>query len=284
MSTAFHPQTDGQTERANRTLEDMLRAFTNYRQDNWEDNLPSAEFACNNATNTSTGLTPFYINQGHDPINPYTQIGTIPDKNPAVSEIIEEITYAQKIAQDTLALAKANQERNANKKRRDFTFSIGDQVLLSTAHIDLASQAKRPSRKLKQRFIGPYTIIQQVSSVAYKLDLPTSLKIHPVFHISLLRPYKQPDDYPHRDPTPPPPPEVSINDETEYEVEQILDHRTRRNKKEYLVKWKGYPEYDATWEPEDHLINAEEIVREYEHRGRCSEGGGNGVTIWGEDQ
>src|SRR3954463_12436004 len=275
ISTAFHPQTDGQTERTNRTLEDMLRAFTNYQQNNWEDNLPYAEFACNNATNSSTGLTPFYINHGHNPINPYAQLGTIPDKNPTVNEILEEIVYIQKVAQDTLAIAKANQEQFANKKRRDLTFSVGNQVLLSTKNIDLASQANRPSRKLKHRFIGPYTVTQQISPVAYKLDLPTTLKIHPVFHVSLLKPYQQPTDYPHRETTSPPPPEITINDDTEYEVEQILDDRTKRHKKEYLVKWKGYPEYDSTWEPEDHLINAEEVIKDYEHRGRCSreEGG-----------
>ena len=263
MSTAFHPQTDGQTERANRTLEDMLRAFTNYRQNNWEENLTAAEFACNNANNASTGLSPFRINYGHNPINPYTKLQTIPDKNPAVSEILAEITYAQKIAQDTLAIAKANQEQNANKKRRDGTFKIGDQVLLSTSHIDLASQTSRPSKKLKHRFIGPYEIIQQISPVAFKLNLPETLKIHPVFHTSLLRPYKDPHGYPFREPTPTPPPAVTKDDDTEFEVERILDHRTRRHKTEYLVKWKGYPDYDATWEPADHLVNAEEIVKEY---------------------
>ena len=93
MSTAFHPQTDGQTERTNRTLEDMLRASTNYQQTNWEDNLTAAEFAYNTAVNTSTGLTPFQINYGHQPVNPYSQLGNLPDKTPAVKEILDEITY-----------------------------------------------------------------------------------------------------------------------------------------------------------------------------------------------
>src|SRR4051812_10737659 len=73
MSTAFHPQTDGQTERANRTLEDMLRAFTSYRQDDWDLHLTAAEFACNNAPNASTGMSPFKINSGQDLLNPTTQ-------------------------------------------------------------------------------------------------------------------------------------------------------------------------------------------------------------------
>ncbi len=112
----------------------MLRAFTNYQQTNWEENLPSTEFACNNATNVSTRLTLFYINHSYNPTNPYAQKGIIPDKNPTVNKILEEITYTQKITQDTLTLAKANQEQNANKKQCDLSFSTGDQVLLSTAH------------------------------------------------------------------------------------------------------------------------------------------------------
>jgi hypothetical protein len=72
----------------------------------------------------------------------------------------------------------------------------------------------------------------------------------------------------------PPPPAVTINDGTEYEVEKILDEQTKRHRKEYLIKWMGYPEYDATWEPEHHLTNAKDVILEYEHRGRCSREGG----------
>ena len=110
MSTAFHPQTDGQTERANRTLEDMLRAFVNYRQDNWDQLLTSAEFACNNAPNASTGMSPFRVNTGRDPHNPYSSIAKIPDHTPAAADFLETLSNATKIAADALALAKANQE------------------------------------------------------------------------------------------------------------------------------------------------------------------------------
>jgi transposase InsO family protein len=183
MSTTFHPQTDGQTERANRTLEDMLRAFTSYRQDDWDLQLTAAEFACNNAPNASTGMSPFKINGGRDPHNPYGSISKIPDQIPASHDFLEEISNATKIAHDALVLAKANQEHHANKSRRDVQFEVNDQVLLSSAHINLASQAKHPSKKLQHRFIGPYRVIQKISPVAYKLDLPNTLKIHPVFHV-----------------------------------------------------------------------------------------------------
>jgi hypothetical protein len=274
MSTAFHPQTDGQTEQANRTLEDMLRAFTSYRQDDWDLHLTAAEFACNNAPNASIGMSPFKVNNGQDPNTPYSTLDKIPDHIPAVHDFIEGISNATKRAQDALALAKANQERNANKSRRDVQFDEGAQVLVSSAHINLASQAKRPSKKLQHRFIGPYRIIQKVSPVAYKLELPDSLKIHPVFHISNLRPYMSPTTFEHRPVHALPPDPVSMGDHEEFEVEQILDHRTRRNHQEYLVKWKGYPEHDTSWEPEGHLEHASECVTEYWTSGRSPKGGG----------
>ena len=274
MSTAFHPQTDGQTERANRTLEDMLRAFTSYRQDDWDLQLTAAEFACNNAPNASTGMSPFRINTGRDPLNPYSSITKIPDHIPATHDFLEEMSNATKIAHDALVLAKANQEKNANKSRRDVQFQIDDQVLLSSAHINLASQALRPSKKLQHRFIGPYKIIQKTSPVAYKLDLPDNLKIHPVFHVSILRPYRPPSTIEHRNPPILPPEPVTIDDNIEYEVEQILDHRKRHNHQEYLVKWVGYPDHDASWEPAAHLTHAQECIDLYwTSRAKSREGG-----------
>src|SRR4051812_13666004 len=114
---------------------------------------------------------------------------------------------------DALVLAKANQEKYANQHHHDISFSVGDQVLLSSSHIHLASQAQRPSRKLQACFIGPYTIISKVSPVAYKLELPPSLSIHPVFHVSLLRPYTMPSMVPDRVPSGPcPPPAITVDD------------------------------------------------------------------------
>ena len=227
MSTAFHPQTDGQTERANRTLEDMLRAFVNYQQDNWDQLLSAAEFACNNAPNASTKMSPFQINYGRDPLNPYSQIHDLPDTVPAAADFIRNLKNATKIATDALVLAKASQEKYANRSRREVEFSVGDQVLLSASHINLASQAQRPSKKLQHRFIGPYKIIQKISPVAYKLELPETVHVHPVFHVGLLRPYKAPLTILDRIITSAPvPPAVTIEDHEEFEVECILDHHT----------------------------------------------------------
>src|SRR3954453_1588809 len=226
MSTAFHPQTDGQTERANCTLEDMLRAYISYRQDDWDTLLPAAEFACNNAPNASTQMTPFRLCHSRDPTHPYAQLTSFPDSIPAAADFHRQQQNAIKQATDALVLAKANQEKYANQHRRDVSFSIGDKVLLSSSHIHLASQAQRPTRKLQARFIGPYTIIAKVSPIAYKLELPPSLSIHPVFHVSLLHAYTAPSTIANCVSTGPlPPPAVTIDDHEEYEVEHILDSR-----------------------------------------------------------
>jgi hypothetical protein len=155
MSTAYHPQTDGQTERANCTLEDILHAFVNYCQDNWDSLLSAAEFACNNAPNASTQMTPFWLCYGHDPSNPYAQIAQFPDSIPAAADFHHQQQNAIKQATDVLVLAKANQEKYANQSRHDVSFAVGDKVLLSALHIHLASQAQHPSWKLQAQFIGP---------------------------------------------------------------------------------------------------------------------------------
>src|SRR4051812_9927880 len=257
----------------------MLRAFTSYQQDNWDTRLTAAKFACNNAPNQSTGMTPFHLNHGQDPWNPYSTLAHIPDHVPSVADFLKSISNGIQTAKDALTLAKANQERNANKHRRDVEYDVGDQVLLNANHINLASQALRPSKKLQHRFIGPYSIIAKISPVAYRLDLPPNLRIHPVFHVSLLRPYQDPNTVAHRSLPAPPPPAVTINDHLEYEVERILDQRTRFRRNEFLVKWKGYPDHDATWEPEAHLKNAAELIQEFTALRTLLEGRGSNVMV-----
>jgi Chromo (CHRromatin Organisation MOdifier) domain len=268
LSTAFHPQTDGQTERTNRTLEDMLRAFVNYKQDDWDRLLPTAEFACNNVPNASTGMSPFKVNYGRDPLNPYALIKGVPENVPAPAEFLLKLKNAEKIATDALVLAKANQEKYANQSRREVILQEGDNVLLSAKHIQLASQSMWPSKKLQNKFIGSFKVEKRISTVAYKLELPPTIWVHLVFHVSLLRAYSHPNSVDHRILMLLPPEPSTIENHTEYEVERILDVRTRRHHKEYLVKWTGYPEHDASWEPVENVANANELVKEFESASR----------------
>ena len=103
-----------------------------------------------------------------------------------------------------------------------------------------------------------------ISPVAYHLALPPTLKIHPVFHVSLLKPYMSPEAVPDREAKQLPPPAVLVDEHEEFEVEQVLARRSHRRRIEYLVKWVGYPEYDTSWEPESNLDNAKDAIAEFE--------------------
>jgi len=166
---------------------------------------------------------------------------------------------------DTLGTTQERQAQYADKSRKDLQFFMGEKVLLSTAHINPPTEKQRPLKKLQPKYIDPYEITQVISPVAYKLNLPTNLKIHPVFHVSLLRKHKEsPEEFPRDASSPPPPIFLSGQDEPEYEVETILDKRLHRGRLQYLVKWKGYPAYDATWEPLTNLTNALDLVKRYD--------------------
>jgi hypothetical protein len=118
------------------------------------------------------------------------------------------------------------------------------------------------TRKLSPKRLGPFKVLEKIGIMNYRLELPRSMKIHPVFHVSLLTRHME-DQIPGRVQTPPEP--VEIDRENEYEVESILDSRLRRGKLQYLVKWKGYSVSENTWEPEDMLGNSPGKIRAF-HR------------------
>ena len=185
MSTSSHPQTDGQTENANRTLENMLRSYVNYHQDDWDERLTAAEIAVNNSNHSSTGFTPYYLNSGQHPRLPLTGIADASNV-PAVQSLLRGISDDLMKAEERLRVAQRTQSEHANKKRRHEVFNVGDQVWLSTAHLNVSDRA----RKLTPKYTGPFVIEEVKSPVTYKLKLPSSLsRIHNVFHSSQLKPY-----------------------------------------------------------------------------------------------
>jgi hypothetical protein len=263
FSTAFHPQSDGQTERANRTLEEMLRAYISYHQKDWDLWLPMMEFAYNNSVNPSTGFSPFFLNYGHHPLVPSSLLKPPATNVPAVSEFLASQASALSQAKDAIIAAQNRQKHYADQKRRPVPFAVGDMVLLSTEHISVAAHKQRPSKKLEPKFIGPYNIIAQVNDNAFELDLPPTMKQHPVFNADLLRPHTpSPKEFGERSP-PPPPPDI-IEGEEEFEVERILDYAVINKKPKWLVLWKGYPLESATWEPKSSLTNAKEALADFE--------------------
>ena len=192
VSTAFYPQTDGQTERNNRTLEQMLRIFVSYKQNDWDQHLSAAEFAYNNSKQASTGMSPFYLATGQNPLTPANLLHFSEESNvQTTNEMLENMSTLIKIATENLNEAQQRQSQHANTRRTELYFNIGDKVLLSSKNISLDTQAKRPSKKLQPKYIGPYEILEVISPVTYKLKLPPTLTIHPVFHVSLLKPYQE---------------------------------------------------------------------------------------------
>jgi hypothetical protein len=265
LSSSFHPETDGQTERTNRTLEQILRNYVSYEQDDWDSMLVYVEFAYNNAVQSSTGFTPFHLLYGQNPTIPTSLISPKIETNvQATQESLTKMAELIKRAQENIVQAQERQAKYANEHRREHKFNIGDQVLISSNNITPAYQMKKPTRKFQARFLGPYEITEEISPVSYRLDLRNTLRVHPVFHVSKLRPYQESnrEKFPERAQAPPQP--VEVDGWEEYEVERILDKRIRFGKPNYLVKWKGYPDYDATWEPLANLENARELVDGFE--------------------
>lgn len=144
MSSAYHPQTDGQTERANRTLEGMLRAFVNVHQTDWDTLLPTIEFVYNNSKQASTGFSPFFLNFGQDPLVP-DALFTSPNSNvPSTSSFLSTLSSSLQEAKTHLLVAQNCQKQYADKHRRDLSFVVGDQVMLSSHSLPLplASQVR----------------------------------------------------------------------------------------------------------------------------------------------
>ena len=157
---------------------------------------------------------------------------------------------------------------HADTRRREESFQLSDKVLLSAKNINLDTQARRPSKKLQPRYIGPYKVVEVISPVTYKLKLPSTLTIHPVFHVSLLKAYQENSEEFQDQIIKPSPPLITFDGQEEFEVEKILDQRTsrkgQRSTVQYLVKWKGYSDYDTTWKPIGNLQNARDAIQHYE--------------------
>ena len=256
LSTAFHPQTDGQTERINSILEQYLRGYCGYQQDNWSELLTMAEFAYNNTLSSTTGLTPFFANYQFDP-----RYEILPRPNSPPPSQGSLIAYTDKLRdidqylRSEMTYARALQSEQADKHRSaPPALNVGDNVWLLRRHI----QTTRPSTKLDFKRLGRFRIIQKLSSHAYRLELPATMKIHPVFHISLLEPCGTDPLAGH---TQPPPPSIIVDDEEEQEVEEVLDSRYFGKTLKYLVRWLGYDH--PTWEPADLLEHAPLMVSRY---------------------
>jgi hypothetical protein len=263
MSTSFHPQSDGGTERLNRTLQDMLRCYVNPRMDNWDTLLPLVQFAYNSTHHSSIGMSPFEASMGFVP-RTSVSLPVVPSSVPAAAQLTADMQQVVADVKVALEAARERQVSYANTHRSELSFEPGQEVWLSTKN--LKQKVRGNTSKLTPKFWGPFRILRKVGPVAYQLDLPSSLKVHKVFHVSLLKQYHEG----MRIGAPPPP--IVFDDCVEYEVEAIMDHReprTKRGKRMFLIKWLGYGHESNSWEPELNLGNASEYLKEYWDRFRA---------------
>jgi len=302
FSSAYHPESDGQTERANRVIEDVLRSFTATDVSGWDRCLPMVEFAMNNAPNDTTKQTPFVLNYGINPRHPavarlvsrHIAVPPPPTANarqeqltavyamasafralpdvPAATDFSVAMREAVKRAKLLLEAGRSRMKAITDPRRTTtITIKAGDRVMLSTKNIKL--QLGHACHKLVPRFVGPFTVASAVGPVAFRLEPPPTMRIHNVFHASLLQPYRhrQGDTEPHPAP-------LVVNDEEEYEVEALLDKRekikakhrrkhrsTTRSITQYLVKWHGYGPEHNEWVDEPELRrHCQDLLRAYD--------------------
>jgi hypothetical protein len=249
-STAYHAQTDGQTERLNRVLEEMLRHFIGPNMTDWDQHLPTLEFAYNSAYNEPTQSTPFHMNQGIAPLSPLSTISDREYRLPHVQELCRLIKFHLTKARLAMDTARLRAVRNYDKRHRDVEFAVNQMVLLSAANLQLKFVGPN---KFRDRFVGPFKVIGRVGKVAYRLALPPTMRCHDVFHVSLLHPWRtaldsRGDDRFGR--VIHPPAAVEVDGELEYHVEAILDHTKRWGRTYYLVKWLGFGAEHNSWEPD----------------------------------
>src|SRR6266850_865974 len=252
LSTTFHPQTDGLSEWKNQWIEQYLRLVTSSDPEHWTQWLDIASAVHNNRKNATTGLSPNQILIRYEIT--LAPLETPPSNNQTVEDQIKDMMEHRAQAIDAI-----NKTAKGNGSIPE-QYSIRDQVWLKGKHLRFPHQ----KTKLNPKRYGPFKITKAISSVAYQLQLPSSWKIHPVFHASLLSPYSE---TPSHGPNFSRPPPDLIDGEAEYEVELIKSHRRhgRSRKLQYLIKWKGYPESDNTWEDADQT-HAPDLIKLY-HKG-----------------
>ena len=256
--TAFHPQIDGQTERVNQELEQYLRMFIDHRQEQWPDWLGTVEFVYNNKVHSSTKTLPFKENYGQ-----YSRMEfevRKKEKYEGAEKFVTKMKEIQKKAKTALEKKMKEMKKYADRKREEVNeYKVGNLVMLSTKDLKYQMVSRR-TEKLMERFIGPYKVKKIVSANAVKLELPSTIKIHPVVNISRIRRYiGQVEGQRKEQPAP-----VIIEGEEEWKVERILNKQQIRGKDKYLVQWKGFMAESDTWEGIENLENTKEVVKEFE--------------------
>jgi hypothetical protein len=235
----------------NQTLEQYLRLYVDDEQSNWSTLLPQAAFAYNATKQDTIGMSPFFANFGREPRLTTDAEGYLPTEATAVAGDLQSLH--QQLRSD-IRFLNHRMAKTANKKRIEGPIlKEGDKVYLWRRNI----KTKRQSGKLDFLKLGPFKIKAIKGPVNYELELPQKMRIHPVFHVSLLE---------RADPDTPINHAVELDPTTLeelYEVEAVLDHAGSGRQRRYLVKWLGYPHEENTWEPTRNIRQFQELIDQY---------------------
>ena len=278
LSTAFHPETDGQTESANAALKQYLRAYVNYQQDNWVDLLPIAEFEANSDRNASSGIAPFLATKGYIPRNglePPTPWDTSASQRAkrditAADSFIKKLDDLRHFLREELKWSQAQMTIQANRHRLPAPeFKEGDWVMLDSRNI----KTTRPNKSLDHKNLGPFKVARVINNMAYELELPDGMEIFPVFHPWLLH-LDNSDPLPGQI-QPPPPPVESDPEGGEYYVTEVLDSKYDGRRLDpitlkkpclmYKFNWMGY-HGPVKWEPFTHAAGCPDLVADFHHK------------------
>jgi hypothetical protein len=259
-SSSYHPQSDGQTEIVNKCLEGYLRCFVSDKQAQWFKWLPLAEWWYNTSFHTATKMTPFMALYGYHPPSITSSLKE-KSKVQAVEDHIENQQQVLQILKDNLTMAQNRMKQQADQHRSERSFEVGDWVFLRLQPYKQMSlkQAKKDN-KLSPKYYGPYKVLQKIGTMAYKLELPASSRVHPVFHVSCLKKVIG-DKIPVQTILP----ELDEEGKMILEPEAITDTRIRqlrnRSISEYLIKWRKLPAEDSTWEDESFIQKHPELLK-----------------------
>lgn len=255
FSTAFHPQTDGQSERTIQTLEDMLRACALDWSGSWDTHLPLIEFAYNNSYHSSIGMASFEAMYGRPCRSPicWSEVGERQFLSEELMKQTKEDAEKVRLIRERLKTAFTRQKTYADKKRREQIFKVGDRVMLKVSPMKGVMRFSKKG-KLSPKYVGPFEVLALIGDAACRLALPPSYgHVHNVFHVSMLRKYQ------HDDANVMNMEEPNLNVDLTYAEQpiEVLEYQTKHMKNKMVpmvrVAWTHHRDEDATWELEEEM-------------------------------